>query len=147
MAVNFKELLSKPVESAERPKPRPAGPYHGVIEGFKFDESKKQKTPFVRLNLTQVTPSDGIDLDALEAAGGTSKWKPHKDFYLTEDALFRLRELIESCDIDAKGRNFNETIPELKGKSVIFDVLLENSTNESTGEMSIFNNIGEMHGA
>jgi hypothetical protein len=145
--VDFKSLLSTPVESAERPKPRPAGTYTGVIEKFQFDKSKNKLTPFVRFSVAAVSPGDGIDQQALQEAGPLDKWKPHRDYYLTNDALYRLRELIESCGIPTKGRSFNATIPELKGKPVVLQVVLDNSTNETTGEVSIFNKIAEMRGA
>ena len=145
--VDFKTLLSTPVESAERPKPRPAGTYNGVIEKFQFDKSRQKLTPYVRFSLTAISPGPGIDQVALQDAGPIDKWKPHRDYYLTNDALYRLRELIESCGISTSGRSFNETIPELKGKPVVLTVVLANSTNETTGEVSIFNNVEEMRGA
>jgi hypothetical protein len=145
--VDFRSLLSTPVESAERPKPRPAGTYTGIIERFQFDKSKQKLTPFVRFTVAAVSPGDGIDQQALQEAGPIDKWKPHRDYYLTNDALYRLRELIESCGINPSGRTFNETIPELKGKPVVMQIVLANSTNETTGEVSTFNNIAEMRGA
>lgn len=151
MATDFKALLSTPVDSAEKPKPRPAGQYFGMIASFKFAESKNQKTPYVRFTLKQIQPGQGISNDAglmqrIEVAGGTDKWSPFKDYYLTEDAKYRLRELIESCKIRSQGRSFTECIPELQNQPVAFDVTEESYENEKTGETGIRNNIGDMRG-
>lgn len=151
MATDFKALLSTPVQSAERPKPRPAGQYYGTIAGFKFAESKINKTPYVRFTFKGVQPGAGIANDPalmqrLEAAGGTEKWAPFKDYYLTEDAKFRLRELIESAKIPADGRSFAETIPELQNQPVVFDVT-EESYEGKDGDTGIRNNVGDVRGA
>lgn len=151
MAVNFKELLSTPVTSAERPKPKPAGQYFGTIEKFRFDESKEQKTPYVRLTLKGVQPGQGITNDPalyerLQNAGGTEKMSPYKDYYLTEDAKYRLRELMESCRLNVEGRSFFEVIPELVNQPVVFD-LTEESYETKGGETGIVNRVGDMRGA
>lgn len=131
MAVNFASLLSKPVESAERPKSKPAGTYRGIVENYKFDTSREKKTPYVRFGVTSVMAGDDVDRDRL-AHIDLTKYKPYVDFYITDDALFRLREFIESCGIDTKGRDFNETIPEVKSKGVIFTVI-EEPTQDGQG--------------
>lgn len=150
MAVNFKELLSTPVTSAERPKPRPAGQYMGVISAFKFDESRQQKTPFVRLSLKSVQPGQGITADEatfkrLEEAGGCDKWSVSKDYYLTEDAKYRLRELMESCKLRVEGRSFMEVIPELVNQPVVFDVT-EESFERKDDTTGVGNRVGDMRG-
>lgn len=147
-AVDFKSMLAKPVESAERPKPKPGGTYNAIIEGYKFDTSREKKTPYCRLTYSNLTPGDDVDAQQLQDSGADlSKWKPHSDFYLTEDALYRFREVIESCGINVAGRSFNETIPELKGKPVILTVTAENRTDERTGEPYIRNEIAVVRGA
>lgn len=151
MAVNFKELLSTPVTDAERPKPRPAGKYFGTISAFKFDESREQKTPFVRISLKGIQPGPGITadpatFDRLQKSGGTEKWNLNRDYYLTEDAKYRLRELMESCKLKVEGRSFLEVIPELVNQPVAFDVS-EESYERKDGETGISNKITEMRGA
>jgi hypothetical protein len=151
MATNFKDLLSVPVTSAEKPKPRPAGQYFGMISAFKFDESKNQKTPLCRLTFKNIQPGQGISNDAnlmerLRASGGTDKWSPFKDYYLTPDALYRMRGLLESCKIRVEGRSFAESIPELMNQPIVFEVT-EESYEDKEGATSITNRIGEVRGA
>lgn len=151
MAVNFKELLSTPVTSAEKPKPKPAGQYFGTIGSFRYGESKEQKTPYVKLVVKSVHPGPGITNDSalmerLDKAGDLSKFSPDKDYYLTEDAKYRLRELMESCKLRVDGRSFFECIPELVNQPVAFD-LTEESYEARDGTTGIANRIGQMRGA
>lgn len=146
MSVNFQDLLKRPVDSAKRPEAKPAGTYLGTIKEYKFDESSKQKTPFVRIIVNNVSPGADVDATLLEGVD-LSKWNPGKDYYLTEDALYRLKELLVSCKIPTEGRGFDETIPELRGQPVQFVVTQRPYEDKSSGEMLLANDIGLMTGA
>lgn len=145
-SVNFQELLKKPVTSAVKPPTKPAGTYMATIMAFNFDESSKKKTPYVRFQLGNVQPGPDINPDDLVSAAGEpidlSKWKPGRDYYLTDDAYYRLRELIQSCGIAVEGRDFSETIPELRGKQVQMTVIQKPSDN---GE-ELYNEVTDLAG-
>ena len=147
MATNFRDLLSDLVETAEKPKAKPAGTYSGIIASFKFDESSKKKTPFVRLMVKNISPGADVDQAALAAAGDITRWSPYQDYYLTDDAKYRLRELMESCRMNIAGRSFQATIPELVNQPVILTVVQETVTNEQTGEVNVHSKINSMKGA
>ncbi len=152
MVVNIKALMDRPVESAKKPSLKPAGVYTGVIGSFKFDESSRKKTPFVRLSVKNCMPGDGITPEQLiDPEDGTpmdlSRWNPYEDYYLTEDALYRVRELMESCQMKVAGRSFSETVPELVNQPVAFQYVHETLTDDRTGETRIVGKIGQMKGA
>lgn len=152
MTVNIKALMDRPVESAKKPSLKPAGVYTGVIGSFKFDESSRKKTPFVRLSVKNCMPGDDIKPDQLiDPEDGTpmdlTRWSPYEDYYLTEDALYRVRELMESCQMKVAGRSFSETVPELVNQPVAFKYVHETLTDDRTGETRIVGKIGEMKGA
>lgn len=142
---DFSKLLQKPVTSAERPKPKAPGTYLGIITKSEFGESQQKKTPYVRFHIGNVAPGPEVDM-AMNAANNIdlSKWTPHRDYFLTEDALYRLREFIESCGIAVEGRSFNETIPEVKGKPVQFEVV--NTPSNQPGSTDIYSNVGDLSG-
>jgi hypothetical protein len=146
MAVNFGALLQKPMDAVKRPTAKPPGTYFAKIKDYKFDESKKQKTPYVRFALTNVTAGPDVDASMLVDAEGApidlSKWSPNKDYYLTDEALYRLKDLIESLDINTKGRQFSEVLPELKGLPVQI-VVTQRPSDDGT---EMYNDIGEMSG-
>lgn len=151
MAVNFQELLKKPVDSVKKPFVKPVGTYFGTIKEYKFDESSKQKTPYCRFTLTSVTPGPDVTIEqvgehsAEDVMAGIQKWTPAVDYYLTDNAIYRLKELQESCGIDGTGRGFDETIPELRGKAVQFEVTQRPGESQG-GEMVLYNDIGRVSG-
>lgn len=147
MAINYQDLLRVPTDQIERPKPKPAGTYSGIIKEYKFDQSKKQRTPYCRIVIAAVQPGDDIladpDLAAQLAGQDLSKWNPHRDFYLTADAMYRLKDLVESLGVDTSGRELGECLPEIKAKSVVFEVTLRPSEDGET----FFNDVGAIKGA
>jgi hypothetical protein len=121
---NYNTLLDKTVGSAERPKAVPLGIYQGIITEMGFDVSSKKKTPYVRYSVRPIKPVNGVDPDLFEAAGGQdrlNKMKIGLDFYLTEDAMWRLREFLEdSLRIDCTTRSFKEAIPYAVNQQIYF---------------------------
>jgi hypothetical protein len=148
MAVDFKSMLSKPIGTAERPKAKPNGTYNGVIESFHFDVSSRKKTPFVRFTFSNISPGDDVNQEQLAADNiDLSRWKPYTDYYLTDDALFRLQDVMEAIVPNSKGRSYNEVMPEMKGKPVILTAKNDNVEDEQTGEMRFITKIVAMAAA
>jgi hypothetical protein len=150
MAVNFKDLLSRPVDSAKKPPTKPPGTYTGTIASHKFAESQKQRTPYVRFTFNNIQPGADIlngDQKALLDEEGDpidfSKWTPYKDFFLTDDALYRLKDFLKSIGIDTSGRSFDETIPEARGRAVLINAVSQTSEDGT----KIYTNVGEVTGA
>jgi hypothetical protein len=123
-APNYNSLLDKTVGSTERPKAVPIGIYTGVIVDFAFDQSSKKKTPYVRYGVKPIQPVSGVDPDLFAAAGGQdrlNKMKLGLDFYLTEDAMWRLREFLEEAmKIDCATRSYKESIPYAVNQRITF---------------------------
>lgn len=117
MTTMLKDLLAKPAEGFERPPTLPAGTYTFVISSHKFGESAKKKTPYVQYELTPMTAEADVDVDALAAYGSLQKRKMPMDFYLTEDAVFRLTEFHEKLGHNTK-LALSEIIPQAVNKIV-----------------------------
>ena len=125
--VNFSELLSVQVDSVERPKSFPVGHYEAVIAGHEMGKSSQKETPYVRFLIKLIGPSEDVDEDLFDAAGGMTALRERKPlfltFYLTKDAMFRLREFLENgLELNCSGRNFDEVIPETANVSVTVHV-------------------------
>ncbi len=117
--VDLSTLLDKEVEKTERPKPIPVGTYRMMVGGHKFGESSKKKTPLVAFELSFVEALEDVDTEALAAV---EEQKPLGDrqieepFYMTESAMFRLKEFLEALGMSiAGGRTYSEVIPETRG--------------------------------
>jgi len=140
--VDFSALLRKPAGEAKRPAALPPGNYSGVIKSFELGDRNKNKTPYVRFHLglvdwpAEVEESDRSDIDL-------SKRQLRRDFYLTEDALWRLDELISKCGIDANGMSYEELLPQMVGVNVLVEV--QQYLNEQNNEVG--NQVGAVTGA
>lgn len=127
MAVNFEEILNKQVDSVERPPLFPKGSYDALCLSHEFGKSSQKETPYCRFMIKLVSPRNDVDLDEFDAAGGHEKLNDRKplrlDFYLTGDALYRLREFLEgSLNLQVSGRNFDQVIPESENVPLIVNI-------------------------
>lgn len=139
---DFTALLQTPMDEIKRPPPLPAGTFHGSILGFNFDLSQKKKTPYVRFELGRLTPNEDVDMSALEGVDLTKR-SLRKDFYLTEDSRYRVKDFLESCGITVTGRSLGQCIPETLNANVIIAVTQRNSEDGK----DIYNDVGDIRGA
>ena len=139
--VNFNELLTMQVESAERPKNFPVGSYSAVIAGHEFGKSSQKNTPYVRFHTKLLGPGSDVDPDLFDEAGGMEALAERKalrqDFYFTKDAVYRLREFLEEALLlNCAGRTFDEVIPEATNASLLVTIRHQAGTRE--GEFFMF---------
>lgn len=134
---NFGSVLDKPAGEVERPRPMPVGQYVWIVQGQpKFDKSSKKQTEYVEFTLKCVEALDTVDADELE------DWLTSKDgtkrklgdatqrltFYLTEGALWRLKDFLAHCGLDVEGdASLRQLIPETTGCQVIGTIAHESS--------------------
>ena len=78
---------------------------------------------------------------ALQGQPITSK-KLRMDYYLTDEALYRLKDLFTSCGVDSDGRTLEECIQDMDHKNVLIDVTKSPSQDGET----FYNNIKLMRG-
>ncbi len=135
--VNFSELLSVQVESVERPKSFPVGHYEAIVAGHEMGKSSQKETPFVRFQVKLIGPAEDVDEDLFDEAGGMEALRERKPipltFYLTKDAMFRLREFLENTmELSCAARNFDEVIPETT--NVALKVHIAHRAGQKEGE-------------
>jgi len=113
--VNFESLLSQQADEVEKPKPLPAGTYQFAVVEHAFDTSSKKGTPFVRFQLSPIAAGEDVDQDLLAQVNNWQGKKMKFDCFLTDDAIWRLKDFLENCGINTSGRTFAECIPETAG--------------------------------
>src|SRR5262245_54045316 len=97
----FGSILDKPSASVERPKPMPVGTYLWIVQGLpRYDKSSVKKTEFVEFTLRPLQASEDVDLEALDAVGGLDGKSTKATYYLTEDAVWRLKDFLDNCGVD-----------------------------------------------
>lgn len=129
--VDFSSLLNRAAGEAKKPVPLPDGDFPGVITKWEPGETRSEKkTPKVTFTIQftgwpdDVSASDFPDVDL-------SKRPAQKDFWLTEESLFRLDEFLTQLGIDLTGRTYQETLPEAIGKPVIATMRQKLKTDNS----------------
>lgn len=106
---SFKDILSKPIAEIKAPPPVPMGTYDWRIVSHEFGESAKKKTPFVRFQVAAISAGEDVDQEALTAFGGIAEAEMKIDFYISEDAAFRLKDFLEK-DVGLTGATLEDLI-------------------------------------
>ncbi len=143
MAVNFRQILSVKADDVKAPAPLPEGTFHGTIDRFEFGESKNNKTPYLRYSVKLTHAGEDVSPSDLEGVELASR-KLSNDFWLTNDALFRLTDFIKSLGIDTTGRSLDELVPETLNMPVV--VYVTQRMNPEKPEEPPRNNIKSMRG-
>lgn len=141
---DFNSILNKQADEVEAPKPLPPGTYTAIAVRHEFGESQRNKTPYCRFWFKPTEPQEDVDADRYEEFGGAealTKKEVREDFWLTDDALFRLRNFLEgAAGLDITGQTLAELIPEANNAEVLVEIV--HSTSQD-GER-IFTNIGKI---
>lgn len=142
---NFDALLDMNAADVKRPPALPQGTYLAQIvqnEGIAFSE--KKKTPFTRYNVVPIQGLEDVDGAALDGID-LSKKKLRLDFYLTEDALWRLTDFFVKCGLVTEGQTSRALIPQAVGCTVKIYVI--QTPNTRNPEEPPFNEIASVMSA
>lgn len=120
-APNFGALLDTAPSETERPKPLPQGQYLCVVQGLpKYDKSTKKQTEYVEFTLKPIQVGEDVDQEELAAMGGIADKTIRATFYLTENALWRLKDFLAHCGIDVdEAENYRVAIDETTNQQVV----------------------------
>jgi len=117
--------MNKSWDDVEAPKAMPVGSYLFVVKGLpRHDKSTKKGTEYYEFTLQPIQALEDVDEEALEEYGGLRDKDGNPrvmrtTFYLTEDAIYRLKEFTEACGVDPTGKTPAQTINELPNCQVI----------------------------
>lgn len=139
--VDFSQLLRKQAGEAKRPKPLPIGDYEAMIRSHEVGDNNRNRTPYVRLGLVMTNWPATIGPDE-QGEIDLSKRTLRKDFYLTEESMWRLDNFIRSCGIDPASRTYEEILPMLVGQPVTAQI--QHYMNQQSGDVG--NTVGEVVG-
>lgn len=118
---NFGQILDKPSTEIERPKPLPSGTYTCVVKGMpRYDKSSKKQTEFAEFILQPLAASEDVDEEALKEMGGFSDKTIRATYYLTEDAIWRLKKFCDDCQVpEEDGQSLRERVEATNGCQVL----------------------------
>lgn len=147
---DFTAWLSRPAGKAVRQPALPAENYPGKIQSYEYGDNNTNKTPYVRYQLSLTDWPDSIaeekryfkDRDGNAIPVNLSRVRLRRDFFLTDDALWRLDEFLRSCDVDPEGSDYGEVCPQVIGCDVTVEV--QHYLNPRTNEIT--NQVGRVYG-
>lgn len=117
--VNFTSLLEKKLDDVEAPALLPQGSYVMTIAGYRTGESAKKKTPYVEFDLKISSAMDDVDQEELAKVKNLQDKTLKTQFYLNEDALFRLKDFCKKTGVPTEGKSFTEILSEIAGAQLI----------------------------
>lgn len=109
---NISDILNRPAEDVEAPKPLPPGSYNCVVKGLpEQGASSRKKTDYLRFTFQITSAGEDVDPEALEefetAKDGSKAPVSGRlitsDYYLTDNALFMLTDMLSAIGIDFSG--------------------------------------------
>jgi hypothetical protein len=125
----FGSILDKPSSEIERPKPLPTGTYQCIVDGQpRMDKSSKKGTEFVEFSLRPMGALDDVNekdlIAALTSGDGSVKALSDKriraTYYLTEDALWRLKKfLVNDLQITEGKKKIRQMVSEAQNQQVL----------------------------
>lgn len=130
---DFSDLLRKPAGEAKRPQALPIGDYQGVIRSHEVGDSNRNHTPYVRFGITLTEWPESFGPQDIPAEIDLGKRQLRKDFFLTDESLWRLDEFIKSTGVNATGRKYEDVLPELIGQPVKVEVRHYRAQDDTVG--------------
>lgn len=118
---NISDILNRPAEDVEAPKPLPVGSYNCIVKGLpEQGESSKKKTPFLKFNLQITSPREDVDEDEIKEYGEVVGKSIDATYYITDEALFMLTDFLEALGIDfTGGKSVSAAIDETPNMEVV----------------------------
>lgn len=126
-AVDFRKLLSKPVDDIKRPPALPAGTYYGTIAKHEFVESRfaqqdtGEKIGQIKYHFKAVRPGEDIDQQLLEGID-LGKRALSAELPLEGGNEWITKTFLENLGIATTGRGWGEICPEALNHEVMFTV-------------------------
>lgn len=117
--VDFTSLLEKRLDDVDAPALLPQGSYVMTIAGYRTGESAKKKTPYVEFDLKISSAMDDVDQEELAKVKNLQDKTLKTQFYLNEDALFRLKDFCKKTGVPTEGKSFTEILSEIAGAQLI----------------------------
>lgn len=137
---DFTAFLDQQGGQGIKPKPLPIEIYPGIVAGYEYGDNNKNHTPYCRyqLKLTgwpqSIPDSSRVQLDAegREHLIDISKRNLRVDYFLTDEAKYRLDEFLKTCGLDPRSGKYSELCPQVVGCQVSVEVkqYLNPNTNE-----------------
>lgn len=122
-AQSFSSILDRAPSEIEKPKPLPVGSYTTQLVGQpRIDKSTKKQTEYREFTHKLISAGEDVDEDELKTylnGKKLSEVQIKNTYYITEGAVWRLKEFLEHCGIDLdEVESLNEGLDKTPGVQV-----------------------------
>lgn len=124
-AVNFQDILNRPMDDIEAPVPLPPGTYLCIIDGQPvIAKLGKNETPAATFNLKFMQPGQDVSqqalIDALKGKTLPDRTIKHT-FWITEDAAWRLKQFLKD-HLGIEATNLAEALNQSMGRQIYVNI-------------------------
>lgn len=137
---NFTDILNKPAESIEKPKPRPPGTYLCLVNGPHKQREINDK-PVVDIVYKTAQAQADVDQAQLAESGGVGNSVTQTFFLVNNDGnenSWPLKNFLENhLGIESSGKSLAQMLAEAPGKQVLVTLKHEIYTDKASGETAI----------
>ncbi len=142
---NFTDILNKPAEAVEKPKPRPVGTYLCIVNGPHAQREVNDK-PIVEIKLKTMQAQADVDQAALAESGGVGNVVTQTFWLVNNDGGDNSWPLVNFLEnhlgIDKAGKSISQMLAEAPGKQVLATLKHEIYTDKASGEPAIAVRVG-----
>lgn len=128
--MSFMDILNKPAEAVEKPKPLPAGQYVCTIVGVPEHATVNDK-PIIKIKLKPLSPQGDVDMGELSAQGGIGERMLNHTLWVEEDNLHRIKEFCIKFGISETGKTLGQMVSELPSRQAVVEVIHKPSKDGS----------------
>lgn len=138
--MSYKDLMAKRTEEVKAPKAMPVGTFTFLILRHEIGQSRKKKTDQVEFFVRPVSFEADVDEGEIKEVPNWQQREMRKTFYITENALHRLRDFfVTVLGPDAEGRSLEECLPMTTNRTFKAYV-----TQRPAEDGNIYNDIGDV---
>jgi hypothetical protein len=108
---------------------------------FEFTKARnEEKTNICRIGFKLEGPGEDVDPDECEGIDFSTR-RMSKDFWLTPESLYRLREFADAVLGEEPKRTLDERLPDIRGQRVLIKVTSRTDKNDSD---IVYNDVGKV---
>ena len=124
---SFEEILNMPSADIKPPQAYPVGTYHCLVDGPGVPGKSSQKqTDQLTFKFKILAPMKDVNAEAAAEQQVVGKTIT-SDYYITDTAVWRTKELCDHAGIPEEKMSLKERIAQLPGKQVLVTLRHENS--------------------
>lgn len=144
--LDFNSLINNRAGDVKPPATLPTGHYEATIVGAMTPHKARSGNVAMRFPMRLLAPTDDVDAEQLQEAGGIPDKTYNLDYWMSADAQFRFTDFAKSVGVFDENLTLAELAEKLVEESPTFTVEIKHETDQNDPEkvyMRIDNAVGD----